>query len=283
LAQSKYPASRVELTETLHGVELTLIVGSKIKSVPDSNLDRCSATLRIVVAAIAGREAMKQRLSELLRTDIWRPYRRNGLYFSQTEGGQDLAVIYFRKGLQGQDEVLIDPHSLSADHTTSTDLLDVSQDGTLVAYGIRRGGADEIEIHFLRVATRQQLPDELPRARYSGISIHPNNQDIYYSRFGPEGPRVYLHSVGKPLGSDVEIFGKGYGPEKIIGLSLSEDGHYLIATIHYGSAGKKTEIYARDLQRKQRIPIVTDIDARFPTDIAQSLLPANQLKLHHGF
>ena len=145
--------------------------------------------------------------------------------------------------------------------------------GTLVAYGIRRGGADEIEIHLMRVATREQLPDELPRARYTGISIHPNNQDIYYSRFGPEGPRVYVHSLGKASGSDVEIFGKGYGPEKIIGLSLSEDGQYLIATIHYGSAAKKTEVYARDLLKgKQWIPIVTDIDARFRPDVALNVL-----------
>ena len=264
--------------ETLHGVELV----DPYRWLEDQNspetrtwIDTQNNYTNSLLKPLPGREAMKQRLSELLRTDtLGVPTERNGLYFfSKRKADQDLAAIYVRKGLQGQDEVLLDPHSLSADHTTSIDLLDVSQDGTLIAYGIRRGGADEIEIHLMRVATRQQLPDELPRARYSGISIHPNNQDIYFSRFGPEGPRVYVHTLGKAPEADVEIFGKGYGPEKIIGLSLSEDGQYLIATIHYGSAAKKTEVYACDLLKgKQWIPIVTDIDARFQPDVALKVL-----------
>ncbi len=251
--EQKYPSTKVEVTrETLHGVELT----DSYRWLEDQNSSETRAWIdaqnnysNSLLKPLPGREAMKQRLSELLRTDtLGVPTERNGLYFfSKRKADQDLAAIYVRKGLQGPDEVLLDPHSLSADHTTSIDLLDVSQDGTLVAYGIRRGGADEIEIHLMRVATRQQLPDELPRARYTGISIHPNNQDIYFSRFGPEGPRVYVHTLGKAPEADVEIFGKGYGPEKIIGLSLSEDGQYLIATIHYGSAAKKTEVYACDL------------------------------------
>ena len=277
--EQKYPNSRVELTrETLHGVKLV----DPYRWLEDQNspetrtwIDAQNNHTNSLLKQLPGREAMKQRLSELLRTDtLGVPTERNGYYFfSKRKANQDLAVIYLRKGLKGQDEVLLDPHSLSADHTTSIDLLDVSQDGTLVAYGIRRGGADEIEIHLMRVATRQQLPDELPRARYSGISIHSNNKDIYYSRFGPEGPRVYVHSLGKAPESDVEIFGKGYGPEKIIGLSLSQDGRYLIVTIYYGSAAKKTEVYVRDLLKgKQWIPIVTDIDARFQPDVAQNVL-----------
>ena len=277
--EQKYPNSRVELTrEKLHGVELV----DPYRWLEDQNspetrtwIDAQNNYTNLHLKPLPGREAMKQRLSGLLRTDTFGvPTERNGLYFfSKRKADQDLALIYVRKGLQGQDEVLIDPHTLSADHTTSIDLLDVSQDGTLVAYGIRRGGADEIEIHLMRVATREKLPDELPRARYTGVSIHPNNRDIYYSRFGPEGPRVYFHSLGKASRSDAEIFGKGSGPEKIIGLSLSEDGRYLIATIYHGSAAKKTEVYARDLLKgKQWIAIVTDIDARFRPDVARNVL-----------
>jgi prolyl oligopeptidase len=277
--EPKYPSTKVEvIRETLHGVELT----DSYRWLEDQNSSETRAWIdaqnnysNSLLKPLPGREAMKQRLSELLRTDtLGVPTERNGLYFfSKRKADQDLAAIYVRKGLRGPDEVLLDPHSLSADHTTSIDLLDISQDGSLVAYGIRRGGADEIEIRLMRVATRQQLSDELPRARYTGISIHPNNQEIYFSRFGPEGPRVYVHTLGKTPEADVEIFGKGYGPEKIIGLSLSEDGQYLIATIHYGSAAKKTEVYACDLLKgKQWIPIVTGIDARFLPDIGQDSL-----------
>src|SRR3990172_3943968 len=130
------------------------------------------------------REPMKQRLSELLKTDTFDvPTERGGRYFfSKRRAEQDLAVVYVRKGLRGADEVLLDPHPLSADHTISIDLLGISQDGTLVAYGVRQGGADEIEVCLMKIDTRQALSDLLPQGRYFGISIDSRKSGIYYSR-----------------------------------------------------------------------------------------------------
>ena len=41
----------------------------------------------------------------------------------------------------------------------------------MMAYGVRVGGADEVEVHFLDVATRKDMGDVMPRARYSGVDI----------------------------------------------------------------------------------------------------------------
>ena len=54
----------------------------------------------------------------------------------------------------------------SRDPNTSVDLADVSRDGTLVAYGVRQGGADETTVHVFNVKTRKTLEDELPAALY---------------------------------------------------------------------------------------------------------------------
>ncbi|MFN8009346.1 MAG: prolyl oligopeptidase family serine peptidase [Terriglobia bacterium] len=280
--ENDYPPSKVEpVKENLHGVGIV----DSYRWLEDQNSPETRAWIEAqnkytsaLIEKLPGRDAIKHRLSELLRTDsIGVPVERNGFYFfSKRKADLDLSIVYVRKGLNGPDEVLLDPHPLSADHTTSIDLLDVSGDGSLAAYGIRRGGADEIEIHLIRVATRQELQDVLPRARYSGVSLHPDNHELYYSRFGTEGPRVNVHSLGKSNETDVELFGKGFGPETIIGLSLSEDGRYLLATVYHGSAGQKTEIYACDLRAgNEWATIVNDLEARFLPDVALDVVYLN--------
>ena len=178
-----------------------------------------------------------------------------------------------RKGRQGLDEVLIDPHPWSPDHTTSATLLDVSEDGTLLAYGVRQGGEDEITVRLFDVEARRDLPDALPKGRYFGLSLTPDKSGFYYTRHTPEGPRVYFHRLGEDPARDREIFGRGYGVEKIITAALSEDGRYLLFTVSHGAGARRTELYLQDVARGGPIlPVVTDIEARFSGEIAGDTL-----------
>ena len=95
--------------------------------------------------------------------------------------------------------MLIDPHSMSADHSVSVDLEDVSKDGGILAYSIRRGGADETEIHLLDVNARTNLPDVLPNARYFGVSFLPDKSGFYYSLMSADSPHVRFHRIGIAL------------------------------------------------------------------------------------
>jgi prolyl oligopeptidase len=63
-----------------------------------------------------------------------------------------------RKSLHGPEEVLIDPHTLSPDHTMSIGLEDLSGNGKLMLYSIRRGGEDETELRVMDVDKRADLP-----------------------------------------------------------------------------------------------------------------------------
>lgn len=219
-----------------------------------------------ILAPLPERELLKQRLTELNKIDtIYPPLERNGRYFfSQRLASQELFVIYMREGLKGNDQVLIDPHPLSPDHTTSVDLMAVSKDGALMAYGVRQGGEDENTVNVLNVDTRKDLPDHLPRGRYFGVSFKPDKSGFYYTRHETEGPRVYYHSLGTDPGKDPEVFGKGYGPDKIIFADLSESGRYLLIHVLYGSAADKSEIYFQDVAGQGPIrPLVNDIAARF--------------------
>src|SRR5262249_48979967 len=86
------------------------------------------------------------------------------------------------------------------------------------------------------------------------------------------GPRVFRRRLGSTE-ADEELFGKGYGPEKIIAADLSRDGRYLLVTLLHGSAARKSEVYVQDLAKGAPLqPIVTDVDAVFAPRIAGDTL-----------
>jgi prolyl oligopeptidase len=268
------PQTRVDRTvETIHGVSvadpyrwLENQDNPETRSWIDAQ-DRCTEA---ILNSAPGRTQITKRLTELMKVDSFElPIERNGLYFfSKRRSDQDLFVLYERKGVQGADQVLLDPHSMSADHSTSVGFLDVSRDGSLVAYSVRTGGQDEVTVHFLDATIRKELPDQLPAADYFSLSIQPDDRGVYYSRTTPEGPRVYHHLIGSAATTDTQVFGKGYGPEKIIGSQLSEDGHYLLIEVSYGSGSSRSELFFADLQNGGAIqPVVSDLDSIFHGEI----------------
>ena len=101
-----------------------------------------------------------------------------------------------RVGLHGADEKLIDASKLSTDQNTSVNTPNLTEDGSMMAYGVRVGGADEVEVHFLDVATRKDTGDVMPRARYSGVDISPDKAGVYYSKLFPhEGQSSFLSQI----------------------------------------------------------------------------------------
>jgi prolyl oligopeptidase len=222
-----------------------------------------------------GRQELEHRLAQLMRVDqTGLPRERGGrCFFSKRRTDQDLFVIYMREGLEGQNEALIDPHSMSPDHTTSVVMRDVSEDGKEVVYGVRQGGQDETSIRFFDVDAREDLSDQLPKARYESVSLTRDKSVLFYSLATPKGPRVYSHKMGTRSAEDTEIFGERYGPDKIIGTTVSEDGRYLVIYVLYGSAADQTEVYFQDLANRGPItPVVTDIAARFFGEVADDTL-----------
>jgi prolyl oligopeptidase len=269
LEAQEAPATRVDnVREVLHSTEVI----DPYRWLEDQEspevrawIDAQNAFSEPLLASIPGRDQRKQRLTELMKIDdIRTPWERSGRYFfSKRLASQDLFVLYMRRELKGADEVLIDPHPLSPDHTTTVSLLDVSKDGTLVVYGVRHGGEDEMVIKFLDADSRKELADVLPRARYFDFALKPDKTGIFYSLLGPEGPRVYYHATGTPPPSDQEIFGKGYSRESWIDLNLSENGNHLLIVV--GSGWSRTDLYYRDLARPGTavVSIVNDVAANF--------------------
>jgi prolyl oligopeptidase len=264
----KPPVTRQDnFRETIHGVEIV----DPYRWLEDQQstetrqwIDAQNQYTHALLDALPSRPLIQKRLAELLRIDsVSTPFEQAGRYFLfKKRAEDDLAILYVRKGLNGTDEVLIDPHTLSADHTTDIGLDDVSGDGRLMLYSIRRGGEDETELRVMDVDSRKDFPDQLPRALYRGTSFKKDGSGFYYSLQRREvGIRVFYHAIGTDPSKDVEVFGEGYGPDKWVSASVSEDGRYLLFTVQHGWA--KNEIYVQEIAGGPIESIVNDIDAHF--------------------
>jgi prolyl oligopeptidase len=261
------------VTETLHGTTIT----DPYRWLEDKDSPETRAWLKAqneytdsMLSAFPGKDRIRQRLTELLKVEtIGVPTARGGRYFfTKRSVSQNQPVIYVRNGLNGKDEVLIDPNSMSPDQTTSVGIQDISQDGKVMVYGVRQGGKDEVAVFLLDVDSRKQLADRLPEARYFGISMKPDKSGFYYTRFGQEGSRVHYHAMGADPSKDEQIFGEGYGPGQIISAAVSEDGRWLSLFVSYGSSGDKVDLFVKDLANNGPIkPIVKDINAGFSGEV----------------
>jgi len=217
------------------------------------------------------RERLVKRLTEMQRVDsISEPREEHGrLFYTKRLAAENQASIYFRDGLEGAEVKLVDAATLSADGNASVSIADISSEGKLLVYGERHGGADEETIHLLNVNTKEKLSDELPLARYMGVSL--SGKTLYYSKILPGGgSAVFSHSIGSAADKDVTVLSGSYhgeqlGPLDLVGCHVSENGHWLIVTIAHGVPSTREDILLEDLRQPDAKlePLVFGIDSRF--------------------
>jgi prolyl oligopeptidase len=196
--------------------------------------------------------------------------RADSYFFEKRLAGEQQYSIYVRHGWTGKDQRLIDPATLSRDPNTSVSIQDVSRDGTLLAYSVKQGGADEDSIHIFNVKTGKTLEDELPAARYFGVNFAPDGASFYFSRNNKQGTLLYQHVLGTRNSRDSLIFGREFRGEELAGNDLfsglvTDDGRYLAIEIDRGVPAKRVDIVYRDLT-KPGSPfdvLVWGLDSRF--------------------
>ena len=216
------------------------------------------------------RDRLVKRLTEMQRVDsVSEPIERHGrLFYTKRLAAENQASIYFRDGLEGPEVKLVDAATLSVDGNASVSIADVSSDGKLLVYGERHGGADEETIHLLDVDARHTLGDQLPLARYMGVSL--GGKTLYYSKSLPSGSSaVFSHALGGVADKDVEVLAGSYhgtqlGPLDLVGCYVSENGHWLIVTIAHGVPSTREDILLEDLRKpgSSLEPLVFGVDSR---------------------
>jgi prolyl oligopeptidase len=246
------PPTRTEdVVETIHGLEISdPYRWLEDQEHPDTRrwIDAQMDYTREMLDSWPGREGIRQRLEAILRVEsVGRPVYRNGRYFYlRRSPDDDLSVLCMREG-DGPEKVLIDPHRMNAEGSISVRLMGVARDGGLLAYGLRRGGEDEVALRLFDVARGGDLPDSMPRGRYSGVEFTPDGLGFYYTLYGDQGERVFRHTLGNDPDRDSLMFGEGLDPGMGVGIDLSEDGRYLLMIVYHGSAAERSDVYVIDL------------------------------------
>ena len=269
--------AKIPVYDTIHGVELV----DDYRWLEDQDAPETRAWIEAQNAytdsfldQVRGRDIISQELSALMRVETMdAPLIRGGRYFfTKRSPDQDFPVIFMREGVEGQDRVLIDPNGWEGETARSAQIVEVSRDGTILAYAIREGGQDEIELRFLEVDSGNELPDVLERARYMGGVLTPDKRTLFYSRHGDEGPRIYRHRMGTLQSADQVVFGDAYGLGDILYPQISDDGRHLLITVMHGSAGFQ-ELYLMDLARGGSVATVVEgIESNFTAAFAGDLL-----------
>ncbi len=219
------------------------------------------------LSKIPFRESVRKRLTEL------NEYQKNGLpwkdndgnyYYFRNDGLRDQAVLYRAKELGGEEEVFIDPNTLSEDGTVALTGVFQSHDGKYTAYTISRSGSDWTEIYVMDTATRELLPDHIEWAKFTGAAWR--GDGFYYSAYArPEAGKefsnaneyhkVYFHKLGTPQEADVIAYENKNEPLHFHNVGISDDESTLV--ISGGGQGVGNSMYVKDLRKGDNAPWIT--------------------------
>jgi len=251
-----YPATRKDSLagDTLHGT----FVADPYRWLED---DTSKATAEWVKAqngvtdaylsGIAFREAIAKRYEELYNfPKTTAPYKVGDLFFISTNTGlQNQFVINVRKGLDGKDQVFIDPNTIDPAGTTTFNLLGASRNDRYMAVGVQKAGSDWQDITVYDLTTLQPTKDVLKWCKFSGAAWYKDG--FFYSRY-PEPAKgtelsaaskfqkVYYHRLGDPQEKDALVWENKENGDLYVGCSVTEGEEFATLTISTGTDGFET-------------------------------------------
>jgi oligopeptidase B len=144
----------------------------------------------------------QEMLSRIQETDESVPYRRHGYWYYQREvKGLQYPIYARRKGtMEAPEEILLDVNALAAGHKyTSVGHLDVSPDGTLLAYTVDFTGFRQYTLYVKEIASGGLRPETAERVTSAAWAA--DNRTLFYVEEHATTKRSYrLHRL--VLGGD---------------------------------------------------------------------------------
>ncbi|HEX3009194.1 MAG TPA: prolyl oligopeptidase family serine peptidase, partial [Bacteroidales bacterium] len=265
----QYPVTKkVDTTDVYFGMK----VPDPYRWLEDDNSEETKAWVKAQNEVTSGylkkipfREKIRERF-----TKMWNYERQSFLkkesgiyYFDGNNGLQNQNVIYYKKSLDSESKVLLDPNTLSKDGTSALNTSAISSDGKYFAYAISKSGSDWSEIFIKEIETGKLLSDHLLWVKFSGISW--DKEGIYYSRYDEpkenkgltqknEFQKVYYHKLGTDQKDDKLII-KSDEPTVMYGAQVTEDRNYLIVyESKWGYDGNK--IFIKEIASKKEFKAI---------------------------
>jgi len=183
---------------------------------------------RAALASIPGRTQLLARIRELDQSAPRVNAQRlpGDLYLvSKRLPKEDIAKLYLRRGLRGEDQLLVDPEKITLAAPNQGKGKNViqyfapSRDNKSVAVGIAPGGSErDTEMHFFETASGHETGDVILRAWGANPNWLTDNRSLVYQKLQklpPGAPateveqkvRTYLHVLGTDAEQDPAVFG----------------------------------------------------------------------------
>jgi len=214
---------------------------------------------RSVLDAIPGRAALLQWARELEASQPVTVHDVQivaGRYYSiRTPASAQTGKLYVRQGLDGDDQMLLDPEPLGRQRGSHVILYNYSPspDGRYVAYTLSAGGSEQLELHILDVHKGADVDGMLDRAGWDPRHWLPDGSGFFYTRFKAmksgmpptekyRDARVFLHRLGHPFKNDMPLFGRGlHGsvalqPDDMPNAYSPPDSHFVLMEMLHGTA-----------------------------------------------
>src|SRR5581483_9242763 len=214
------PYSPVDpVTEVLHGVPVT----DPYRWLEDQESPRTREWIatqtryaRSYLDSIPGRGRIRERIRELLDVETYDLLQKvgNRYFFRKRLPRQEQPSICMRAGIDGSDQILVDPSLRGTGSHTAVKPLRISSDGRLLLYEVKQGGERVGAFELLDIERLDTLPDVLPRGYLRGFAFAPDSKAFYYvhETLEPTESRAhaaYKHVLGTAFADDKEGFAAG--------------------------------------------------------------------------
>lgn len=233
---------------------------------------------RFHLDSLPGREAVGRRLRELAVGFVSVPVVRDQrTFFLRRREDQEHPVLLAREP-DGNERVLIDPTTLSPDHTVTLDDWWPSLDGRLLAYAMSDRGDEESELWVRDVDTGEIVDGPLDRTRSGAVAWLPDGSGYYYVRRLPPDAvpageaeyhrRVYRRVLGTAPDRDELVFGEERDKVDFYHPTLSPDGRWLLIHANRGNS-RSNDLYIADLGGDAVLrPVIEGVDAQTFASVA---------------
>lgn len=226
--------------------------------------------------ALPARSWFADRIGELFNYERFGlPVARGDRYFYTSNTGlQNQSPLYYRNGLDGDPQLLIDPNEWADDGATALAGWVPSPDGSKLLYSVQDGGTDWRILRVLDVATGEQIGGDIRWAKFTGLAWV-GEQGFTYSRFPePEegedfqalnlNQAIYYHAIGTEQSADQLVFSTPDHPERNHGAGVSSDGRWMVLVSSTGTDSRyevnMIDLDARDTLGWQVRPLVTGFE-----------------------
>ncbi len=214
------------------------------------------------LARLPGRDHFAARIRSLFDFERYGLPRKAGnrYFYSRNSGLQNQSALWVRKGVSGEQRLLLDPNTWSADSALALAQWEPSPSGRFLAYAEQEAGSDWRRLRVVEVATGDVLDDRLDWANDTEIAWI-GDEGFLYSRFpapaagddtrAPRfGKAVWFHRVGTAQDRDEQVHATPDHPEWSHKAQVTSDGRWAVIVSEV-STDKRNAVHLIQLEGRR--------------------------------